>query len=265
VLDVAKAAAAGAGGERWGGEEFGLTMQGLVEKTDAVENAIGRCMAAEGFEYVPVDFATIRTAMTSDKSAPGLSSAEYLARYGHGITTQFDKPIVELGIGSDNQRIRAALDDADRVAYDRALLGDNPNGTFAFALEGEDFSRTGGCTRQAVEQVFSPAEMAASYFNPVDALALQDPRAIEARAAYEACMSDAGFRYAHPDDIDRDLQNRFDSIVGDRDPTTLTGSDLASLEALQSDELAATAANADCETRLLEPVLDQITSELRRP
>jgi hypothetical protein len=257
----APSASAG-GGPPLGSEEFGLSFEQLVARSEAIEALIGQCMADAGFEYIPNDFATIRGAMTSDKSAPGLSEAEFVAQYGYGITTQFPKPIVSLSLGDDNRRIRDALSEADRVAYDRTLLGDDHEATFAYALEAEDFSRTGGCTRAAVEQQFTPEEMAQTYFNPRDAIVLQDSRVVEALADFAACMQDAGYNYGHPDDVEQDLLDRLDSITQGADPTTLTGAQADALAELQAYERAVVPVALDCEVTLLEPVIDQVGREL---
>lgn len=257
----AAAAADAAAGGQFGTEEFGLTMSDLTTRAERVEELIASCMTEGGFEYVPVDFTTIRKAMTSDKSAPGMSGSEYLREFGHGITTQPDKPIVEFGLGDQNRRILDGLSETDQVAYKRTLWGENTDATLAFGLESEDFSRTGGCTKEAISQVFEPHELAATYFNPADALILVDPRAQEALDAFAACMSDAGFAYRHPDDVDIDLQLRYDTLVGGREHDELTAGEADQLAALQDEERAVTAASDDCERRHLEPVLDRIEEE----
>ncbi len=257
---AASAAEAAIGGQ-FGTEEFGLTMGELTARAEEVESLMSECMAGAGFEYVPVDFTTIREAMTSDKTAPGMSSSEYLREYGHGITTQEDKPIVEIGLGDQNRRILEGLSEPDKVAYRRTLWGENDDATFAFGLESEDFSRTGGCTRTAIEQVFDPAELAATYFNPADALILLDPRAQDALDEFAACMSSAGFAYSHPDDVDFDLQLRYDTLVQGRDLSQLTDLEAEQLSMLQDEERAVTAASDSCERQHLEPVLDRIEEE----
>ncbi len=262
AVDRAQSSFTSAQGRSFGTEEFGLSMAELTRRIEEVETYIGACMADAGFEYIPVAFATIRSAMTSDKSAPGFSGSEYRAQYGHGITTQPDKPIVTIGLGDQNRRILDSLSEPDRIAYERTLWGQDTSATFAFALESENFSRTGGCTRAAVDQFFTAEETAATYFNPADAYVLQDPRAIEALAAWSECMAGAGFTFRHPDDIDFDLQARFDSITEGRDPKELTGADLDALQNLQDEERAVVAANHPCETSILEPVLDRIEDEL---
>lgn len=256
-----QALAQGAADGQYGGEEFGLTMRDLTSRAEEVESLVSACMAEAGFEYVPVDFTTIRQAMVSDKSAPGLSGSQYLSQYGHGISTQPDKPIVEIGLGEQNRRILDGMSETDRVAYRRTLWGENEDATFAFGLESEDFSRTGGCTRSAIEQVFAPEELAATYFNPADALVLLDSRAQTAMQDFAACMSNAGFSYTHPDDVDFDLQLRYDTLVQGRDHEELTAAEMEQLQALQAEELAVTAASDSCEIQYLEPVLDRIEEE----
>ncbi|MFT5530553.1 MAG: hypothetical protein ACI91O_000566 [Candidatus Poriferisodalaceae bacterium] len=161
---------------RFGAEEFGLNFGQLADRAERVEQLIGDCMAAAGFEYVPLDFSTVRRAMTSDKTALGLNAAEFLNQYGYGISTQPDKPIVSLSRGDPNNRIYDDLPPVDQIAYTRALLGSNEEATLAYAIEAEDFSRTGGCTRSAAEHVFSPSELANAYLNPADALFERDAR-----------------------------------------------------------------------------------------
>jgi len=262
AIDRSTAALETAGGGTYGKEEFGMTMEQLTKRIGGVEEQIGVCMAEAGFEYIPVDFSTVRKAMTSDKSAPGLSPAEYLAQYGHGITTQPDKPIVRIGLGDKNRKIFDSLRPEDQTAYLHILLGQHENATFAFGLESEKFSRTGGCTRTAIERSFTPTEMETTYFNPADAYILADPRSQAALVDYAACMADAGYSYQHPDDVDFDLQVRYDSITQGRDSAEVTGSGLEALTRLQSEEIAVTAVNQRCETTVLEPVLDRVQADL---
>ncbi len=68
------------------------------------------------------------------------------------------------------------LSPADQVAYNRALLGENSDATFAVALETENLSLCGGCTRKAIDQVFKPEQLKATFYNPQDALINNDRR-----------------------------------------------------------------------------------------
>lgn len=262
AAEASKAAAEANAGKQFGGEEFGLSEKQLAERSEAVESAIGKCMASAGFEYIPVDFGTTSRAMSSDKSAPGLSNGEFVAKYGFGISTQFDKPIVELSLGEQNLRIFDGLRDAGKVAYLRTLFGEYTDATFAFAIETENFSRTGGCTRSAVEQFFTPAEMSASYFNPGDAIILTDPRAIQAIADWHQCMVDGGItQYLHPDDVEFSFQRRFDALTKGADVEELAEHELSSLEDLQDDERNVAAVFTDCENNVLDPILNRVEND----
>jgi hypothetical protein len=174
-----------------GTEEFGKSKEELVAAIEAVEAGIASCMNEAGFEYIPVDYVTVREAMQADKTIAGLGEEEYAVQYGYGISTATSAPggapqragdssIIQLGLGEQNIGIFNSLPEADQVAYNRSLLGESLESTFAVALESEDFSPTGGCTRKAVEAVFSTEELNASYVNPKDVLMTQDPRMVAA-------------------------------------------------------------------------------------
>ncbi|MDH3302445.1 MAG: hypothetical protein OES24_18240 [Acidimicrobiia bacterium] len=262
AAEASRAAAEANAGRQVGGEEFGLTMEQLAERSDAVEESIGVCMSEAGFEYFPVDFGEIRRAMTSDKSAPGLSNSEFIEQYGFGITTQFDKPMVELSLGEQNRRIVDNLGEADRVAYLRTLYGENTDATYAAGLETENLSRTGGCTRTAIEAHFSPEELSASYFNPGDALIETDPRAQEAIAAWYDCMVDGGVDgYLHPGDVEIGFQRRLDALTTGRDPEDLAGDELAALTQLQNEELEVAGVFTRCEANVLDPAMERVEDE----
>lgn len=251
-----------ADGPQIGAEEFGLTMEQLTTNIEEVEGLVGDCMREAGFEYIPVDFVTVRRAMQADKSAPGLTDDEFREQFGYGISTQFDKPAVDLGLGEQNTRILDALPASDQVAYLRTLYGESEEATFAVSLEAEDFSETGGCTLTAVEQVFSEEELSATYVNPGDALIAQDPRVVSATEAWSECVGEEGFDYSNPDEIEDDIQERFDAITEGQDPETLTGSALEALTDLQGEERAVAQIDFDCAEELLEPVIEEVESEI---
>jgi len=245
-----------------GSEEFGLTKQELATRIEQVEAAIGSCAAAAGFEYVPVPFDKVREAMLKDKSAPGLSDDEYVKQYGYGITTQPDKPARETGLGEQNIRIYKSLAAQDAAAYNRTLFGEDTGATFALTLESEDFSRTGGCTRKAVERFFTPAELDANYVNPGDARIEQDPRVVKATTKWSECVRQAGYHYANPDAIGRDLNDRLRAILDGADPRTIAGPAKDELSKLQGEERAIAKADQKCEEKHLQPVIDAVETEI---
>lgn len=154
------------------------------------------------------------------------------------------------------------LSPADQVAYNHTLWGEHTDAAFAVALEIEDFSRTGGCTRQAIEQVFTPEQMSASYYNPLDALIRQDPRMAAAMTEFTACVRDAGFDYTHPDDIEPDFRRRLDEITGGLPVEALSPDALAALEALRAEAMAVGLVAFDCESKIIDPVEGRIEREL---
>jgi len=191
-----------------GTEEFGMSPRELVQAIEKTEELIARCMREQGFQYVAADYNTVRDGMAADKKLPGLSEEEFVNRHGFGVSTLYtglppqlstDYSPARVGLGERNVQIFRALSPADQVAYNRALLGDDVSSTFAVALEIEDLSRTGGCTRTAVAQVFKADQLKASHYNPQDALIRNDPRMKAALGFWRREMKKAGFDYAHPD------------------------------------------------------------------
>jgi hypothetical protein len=256
-----------------GTEEFGKSKEELVAAVEAVETGIASCMNEAGFEYVPVDYVTVREAMQADKTIAGLGEEEYAVQYGFGISTATSAPssapqkageetIIQLGLGEQNISIFNSLSEADQVAYNRSLLGESLDATFAQTLESEDFSQTGGCTRKAVEAVFSPEELNASYINPKDVLIAQDQRMIAAIEDWSECMRDAGFDYNNPEEIEPDLREQLQAITGGAPADTLTGGAKDALVELQGAEKVIAVAGIECEAEHIEPALQKIEIDL---
>ena len=276
ILSALLAIAPGAGAQpaaQPGKEEFGLTPRQLVQAIEKVEADIARCMRGQGFEYVAVDFETVRKGMNSDKSLPGMSEADFIDKHGFGVATLYTgrPPQLEtgyspgkVGLGERNVAIYKGLAPADQVAYNRALFGQNPDATFAVGLENENFSRTGGCTRKGVEQAFSPDQLIASYYNPKDALINKDPRMKAALRQYAAQMRKAGFDYAHPDDVGPDLRKRLDALTQGQSitPEKMSPDQLKALKALQDYERRVAKKTYELVEKLFDPVEEQIAKEM---
>lgn len=266
-----EAQSAGAAAALPGTEEFGLTREELVTRIEAVEGLIAQCMSEAGFEYVAADYDTVRQGMVADKSLPGLSEEEFIAQYGYGISTLYTglgpqaadaSTPAKIGLGERNVAIYNNLSPADQVAYNRTLFGENQDATFAVALEAEDFSRTGGCTRTAIEQVFAPEQLSITYANPLDALIEQDPRMVAAFGEYADCVREAGFDYTHPEQIEADIRSRLDAITSGDPLDALSADATASLTELQGEERAVAQVAFDCEEEFLTPVEELIQREL---
>jgi hypothetical protein len=256
-----------------GSEEFGLTPRQLVQAIEQAEQLIEKCMREQGFQYVAADHDTVRAGMQADKRMPGLSEEEFIDKYGFGVATLYTGQPPQLttgynparvGLGERNVAAFKMLSPADQVAYNRALLGENTHATFAVGLETENFSQTGGCTRKAVEQVFKPEQLKASYYNPQNALINNDPRMKAALRKFAAAMKKAGFDYSHPDDVEPDIRTRLNALTagGSIAVEKMSASQRAELRKLQDYERRVAVKTFKLQEDLLAPVEERIQQEM---
>jgi hypothetical protein len=269
ALILALAERVGAEVESPGQEEFGLTIKELVQSVEQTEAMIAECMREQGFRYVAVDFATIRKGMSAIMSMPGMGEEEFIEKHGFGIATLYTGQPPQLiegyspgkvGLGEQNVEIFKNLSPADQVAYNRALFGKNTHATLAIAIDTEDFSQCGGCTREAIEQVFEPEQLKVTYYNPKDALIDRDPRMKAALRVYAQEMSKAGFDYNHPEDVETDVRERLNAITqGETIPLEkMSPEQRKALEKLQEYERKVSVVNLRLEEEILDDVEDQI-------
>jgi hypothetical protein len=258
---------------RPGAAEFGLTPRELVQAIERVEELISRCMRDEGFQYFAADQQTVRAGMAAVQRLPGLSEEEFINRHGFGLATLYTGQSPQLttgyspgrvGLGERNLQHFRSLSSADQVAYNRALLGESTNVTFAVALDMENFSVTGGCTRKAVEQVFKPEQLSESYYNPLDTMINNDPRMKAALAVYAREMKKAGFDYNHPDEVEADVRTRLAALTngGTLLVTAMTAEQRAALKRLQDYERSVAATSFRLQERHITPVEERIQQEL---
>jgi hypothetical protein len=256
-----------------GTEEFGLSPRELVQAIEKTEQLIASCMREQGFNYIAADYNTVRDGMAADKKLPGLDEEEFVKRHGFGVSTFYDGLPPQLstgysparvGLGERNVEIFRTLSPADQVAYNRALLGEDLTTTLAVALEVEDLSRTGGCTRQAVAKLFKPSELKATHYNPQDALIRKDPRMKAAVSYWQREMKKAGFDYVHPDDIEPDLRNRLNALTegGKLLVSKMSPDQKAALKKLQGFERAVAVKSFEMQQEVLDPVEERIQEEL---
>ena len=247
-----------------GAKEFGLSDAQFTDHVERTQTLIASCMKRAGFEYIPVDVATIERAQASIRTEPGLSPRQYKEKWGYSITTRFDDPVFTIGMGP-NAQIMESLPPAQRTAYQHTLYGPNKDGNFAFALDEEDFEASGGCTREAVSQVFTPEELTGAYVNPKDLLVDQDPRMRQARDNWVACMRDQGYNYKKDQgDVIEDFKKRLAALLqgSDEDPATLTGERAEKLRALQADEIKVSVADLDCQIKHVNAAELQVETEV---
>lgn len=245
-----------------GVKEFGLTEEEFAAHVEKVETAIARCMARAGFEYVPVDVQTVELAQQYVRADPEVSRRDYHERWGYGETTRFDDPVRTVGLGP-NRRIFNSLSPAAQEAYNHTLFGENPDMTFVWTLDEEDFSETGGCTRKGVAAAFTKAQLLGTYVNPKDVLVESDPRVVEAVAAWTQCMREAGYDgYEDQDEIMEELGDRLDELLDGAEPTQLPVGKLRALKQLQAEEVDASMADLACEIRYTDDVYREVEIEV---
>src|SRR5919199_227199 len=156
-------------------KEFGLTEEQFNQHVEKTQALIAKCMTEAGFEYIPVDVQTLEAAQQRVRADPGYTRRTYKEKWGLAVTTRFDHPVRDIGLGP-NLQIWKRLPKADQEAYSRTLWGDDPSADFVWTLDEEDFSSTGGGTREGPEQGFSPQQKKETYVNPKDVLVDSDPR-----------------------------------------------------------------------------------------
>jgi hypothetical protein len=243
-------------------KEFGLSEVEYVDHIERTQQLIAECMRDAGFEYIPVDVQTVAEAQSMVRMDPGYTRRSYKEKWGLGVTTRFDDPIRDTGLGP-NLEIWQSLPPAGQEAYAHTLWGDEPKSDFVFTFDEEDFSSTGGCTRKAVAQVFTPAQLKGTYVNPKDVLVDNDPRIIEAQDNWTECMREAGYEYEDDQDvIIEDLEKRLAALVEDDDPRTLTGPRLEALHRLQQEEIKLSLIDLECQIKYTDDIYNQVELEV---
>ena len=241
-------------------EQLGLEQDGILERQAKAENIIRDCMKAQGFDYVPVDPQAQRAALVGQA---GMSEEDFNKQYGYGITTLYDKEQTAEA-SNPNDKIRAALSDVQKSAYDHALYGDDTSATFGQALDTGDYSRLGGCTKEAAEKVFGGVAVFQSLQEKLDELdnsILQDPRMVKAVAAWSTCMRDAGFPdLTEQDQVDSTLHAKLESIVGPPDDPN-ADYDHTALKALQAEEVSMVNADIKCEKDHISSIEEKVRAE----
>jgi hypothetical protein len=247
---------------RW--REFAMTSEEYADHIQRVQALMVECMAKAGFTYTAATVEQIEDAQDHVRlDLPKYPRVEYKKLWGYGATTRFDNRVKEVELGEQNLKYYAGLPEGDKEAYDHTMWGEDPNETFAWTFDEEDFSGTGGCTRKAVEKVFTQEQITGAYENPKDIAVNNDPRIIAAEAEWKKCMVAAGYDgYNDQDDIISEFEDRLDELAGDMEPKELTGAKLNQLKALQKEEIKASLVDVGCEIKHTDKVFDTVEIEI---
>jgi hypothetical protein len=199
-----------------------------------------------------------------------MNQEEFEKQFGYGITTLYEQRLQQVGAGP-NREIRDSFNEAERTAYDRALYGDDPTATFASALDSGDFTRLGGCVKQATDEIFGGTPVLQTLQTKTDELddkIFSDARMVKAIAKWSQCMREAGYDgLSEPDEADSVLEGRLEAIVGPPEerapaaPGEEPPYEPEALEALQQEEVAMVAADIVCEKKHLEEVEGKVSEE----
>jgi len=245
-----------------GTKEFGLSDEEYVAHIEETQAKIASCMADAGFEYVPVDVKTVEAGQARVRTDPGYTRRTFKEKWGLAVTTRFDNPVRDTGLGP-NLQIWKNLPPDQQDAYFQTLFGDDWNADFVFTFDEEDFSSTGGCTREAVEQVFTEEQVQGSYINPKDVLVEEDERVIAATEQWSECMHERGYEYEEDqDEIIEEYPARLEELLDGDDPASLTGERAAALEELQEEEIAVSLADLDCQIQHTDDVFREVEFEI---
>ena len=176
-----------------------------IVKREEIEKLVATCMAAEGFDYTPVD-------QSPDTSVPsyeqGWGTESWVAEHGYGAfptpeeTRQIDAQIVA---EDPNLDYVASLSSSEQEAYYRALDSPLPDrDALAAKSEGDeepayDWTKA-GCRGEAQHAVAGVDPTQSKRFVPLVAAmnALEqdqqsDPAMLPIDAEWSECMADAGY------------------------------------------------------------------------
>lgn len=244
-------------------EQIGFDAEGAAVRRTQVENAIRDCMRTGGFDYVPVDPAAQKAALVGGAN---LSDEEFTKQYGDGISTLYEQRRSPNALGNANAAVRAALTPPERIAYDRALFGDEVDATFEKALDTGDFSLLGGCTKNAADAVFGGTEVLVTLQGKLDELdqrIVADGRMVKVVAEWSQCMRAAGYELPNPDEVDVQLKSALAVIVGPPGGPA-KAYDPAALGELQRREVAMVNADKACEEKHIAKVEQEVRGEYEK-
>lgn len=233
-----------------------------------IEEELARCMAAEGFEYVPYVDTSFDATVTADGQVlmkpadfPDLPPDEFAAQFGYGISTKDLGAERSAAQKNPNDAIVARMSVAQRVAYHQAFYGkqialddqgylagtsisnsDSSCSGRAYALEPTDKERA-----RSEKRITRVQESFASLLDRVRALREEqdrDPRVSAATATWGTCLAAAG----HPgftalDQPRAHVRKLAQGVLGpDLDGTA----DAARLADLRAVEIALAVADTTC-------------------
>lgn len=229
-----------------------------------MEEKVAECMAAEGFDYTPVDYSQggFGISYSSDDLDVEWGSREFAEKYGYGATTNpwgdIEEPMVEEDPQEwvdPNQDYVMSMSETEQTAYYNALYGDQSRYEDFTEEDWETYEwnwEDGGCQGWAQNEIYgdmmggSDSEFSALFddLNAMYEASQTDPRLTAALDKWSACMADKG--YPGLAEI-WDAQNQFyekqnaiydEFYTDDLDWENMTEADWADIERQIQDRLA---------------------------
>ena len=202
----------------------------------ALAQFVARCMAAQGFNFIAGDSLPnvgigLGRPAVEESDGPVFGTREWAELYGFGFSTDpwSDTAAVHTaGRETDPNLAQVnAMSDAERVAWDLALVGEQPNFNNMDENEmdawfAENPAGLGGCSGQALAAYFPMMTADEQWvglrdeMNRLRSVVAADPRMFELQVAWASCMAEHGIA-ARPDRDEfwfTDVQNEWFAING---------------------------------------------------
>lgn len=237
-------------------EFYSVSAPSEQDETDAQqrrqEEAIASCMAGEGFDYVPVDYAAWAEGYEVDDPDLKYATRPWVERWGFGFSTVLQPaepggPVTIPRFVDDNVEYREGLSESELTAYFAALD----------EAQSDADDTHGGCRGRAEQEfpITSPTWQTAQYSELIAGIGTmweqlrRSPERQELDAEWAACMADLG----HPEQRDRDeraaaIEGPLNAVYADADPAT-GEVDADQLGLVQQQEIELAIADFDCEER----------------
>jgi hypothetical protein len=251
-------------------EALGIDQASMQAREAKVQEAVRTCMKAEGFDYIPRD--PSQSNMQVRFGGAG-SSVKDRKTKGYGITTGFMGKGKPVSAQSDdpNQAIREALSEADKLAYDIALMGPDAakereaggSGGMRVQRQVGSTAEAGGngpqgCMDKAQNEVPGGPEAIGPDLKDMLSRVESDPRIIGANRDWAACMAAAGYTdFEQPRDAEKYVMGKMDALMG-AEPQgngvtkfAIGGDDIdqAKLADLRQEEITIAVADGKCQDK----------------
>jgi len=257
--------------------------EALAEYTVRVEESIVLCMAAQGFEFaVSVD----GRANEVEQRQNELTTREWTAEYGFGISTSFDS-IAQDQASEPNAAIFFSMSESEREIWAQTLSG----GDIGDAIGGDFTSRPledQGCIGQALietggQEAIEGLDTFGSVYEEGEEALYDTREMVEAIDAWARCMSEAGFaNYSALDDPEDEIEGRLQDVTGpmsaaldnlsDEEGQALVAGEsldledlpdlnVAALRELQADERALALVDLDCYESEIQEIFEPLRDD----